>query len=379
MEKYLQDVINIDDLKTGKINIIEAPCGSGKTTFAIRKLQEHFRRCTTLYLTDTVNNRESLRNNFKEGKQYEHDEQPETMSYALFGKCCAENQDAFDMVDIFLCDELSNCVNFSKIRQEVDDVNLHDEALKYLHDRYLNEHTYIIAIDATPQKIFDYYSHYPNCFHLVPLHGEPISYQQDETIKYTHINTILTQLDPTQRGLIYTPRIKKMKEIITFLNGRGITCNGIWSKKNEAEPMTKEQLGLRNYVLTKQQIPNDLNVLVINKSSERGINIHSQVDYVIVDDIEKDVQVQARGRIRSDIRTLYLKSYEAENEICLPHEYCGEKLYREQKEELCKLFNIVENGRRCGWKTIECMLEENGYTIVDGREPKGGKRYSIIM
>ena len=54
MEKYLQDVINIDDLKTGKINIIEAPCGSGKTTFAIRKLQEHFRRCTTLYLTDTV-------------------------------------------------------------------------------------------------------------------------------------------------------------------------------------------------------------------------------------------------------------------------------------------------------------------------------------
>lgn len=55
------------------------------------------------------------------------------------------------------------------------------------------------------------------------------------------------------------------------------------------------------------------------------------------------------------------------------------KLYREQKEELCKLFNIVENGRRCGWKTIECMLEENGYTIVNGREPKGGKRYSIIM
>ena len=163
------------------------------------------------------------------------------------------------------------------------------------------------------------------------------------------------------------------------MNGRGITCNGIWSKKNEAEPMTKEQLGLRNYVLTKQQIPDDLNVLVINKSSERGINIHSQVDYVIVDDIEKDVQVQARGRIRSDIRTLYLKSYEAENEICLPHEYCGKKLYREQKEELCKLFNIVENGRRCGWKTIECMLEENGYTIVNGREPKGGKRYSIIM
>ena len=100
----------------------------------------------------------------------------------------------------------------------------------------------------------------------MPLHGEPISYQQDETIKYTHINTILTQLDPTQRGLNLYAKNKKIEGDYHFLNGRGITCNGIWSKKNEAEPMTKEQLGLRNYVLTKQQIPNDLNVLVINKS-----------------------------------------------------------------------------------------------------------------
>ena len=37
--EYLSNIINLNDFKKNCLNIIEAPCGSGKTTFAIQYLK----------------------------------------------------------------------------------------------------------------------------------------------------------------------------------------------------------------------------------------------------------------------------------------------------------------------------------------------------
>lgn len=38
--KYLSEIVNVEDLEIGKLNLIEAPCGCGKTTFAKNKLKD---------------------------------------------------------------------------------------------------------------------------------------------------------------------------------------------------------------------------------------------------------------------------------------------------------------------------------------------------
>lgn len=378
MEQYLEDIIDVNDFDNACLNIIESPCGSGKTTFAIKVLHkfsdEQKNMYPILYLVGTVNEKDALKEKFDDGNEYFFYNKPVILTYALFAKKCMEDEDFYTEYCVIVCDELSSCVNFSKINPSDD--NLHIKALEYLYKRFSIEENHIIALDATPQVIIDYFDFDEDCINIVDLYGTPKSYKQTKIIQYQNINTVLNNLDSTKRGLIYTPRIKKMQEIITLLNRKGIKCNGFWSIRNEAEPMTAEQIKLRQHILKKGWLPADIQVLVINKSTERGINIYSTVDYVIVDDISSDVQTQARGRIRNDIDTLYIKSSDAEDTISVPLEYLDKKLYKDDKDTLCEILNIRNNGRLCKWNTIKKILETNGYEIIEKRN--NHERYAIV-
>ena len=95
MERYLKDIINLNDIKAGKINIIQAPCGAGKTTFAIDILLDYFDKQNVLwsiYLIDTRNGRQALNNRFKDGEIFEcyQFRQPDIYTYAKFAKDCED-------------------------------------------------------------------------------------------------------------------------------------------------------------------------------------------------------------------------------------------------------------------------------------------------
>ena len=54
--KYLSDVLDVSQFQRGKINLIEAPCGCGKTTCAKGKIADlASSRNKVLYLIDTTN------------------------------------------------------------------------------------------------------------------------------------------------------------------------------------------------------------------------------------------------------------------------------------------------------------------------------------
>ena len=54
--KYLSDVLDTTQFQRGKINLIEAPCGCGKTTCAKGKIADlASSRNKVLYLIDTTN------------------------------------------------------------------------------------------------------------------------------------------------------------------------------------------------------------------------------------------------------------------------------------------------------------------------------------
>ena len=59
MSQYLSELIDLKEFTAGKLNLIEAPCGSGKSRFALNKLPETVsRNSKLLYVIDTINGRE---------------------------------------------------------------------------------------------------------------------------------------------------------------------------------------------------------------------------------------------------------------------------------------------------------------------------------
>ena len=58
-KKYLTEAVHVEDIKTGVMNVIQAPCGSGKSYFALHTLPETVsRNSKLLYVIDTINGRE---------------------------------------------------------------------------------------------------------------------------------------------------------------------------------------------------------------------------------------------------------------------------------------------------------------------------------
>ena len=64
------------------------------------------------------------------------------------------------------------------------------------------------------------------------------------------------------------------------------------------------------------------------------------MDYVIVNSSDHDTQVQVRGRVNSDLETLYVLNKEAA-EIIIPDVFLGKRLFAAEKSELCKIFKRV--------------------------------------
>ena len=64
---FLSDIIDFDDLgKCGYLNLIVAPCGSGKTTLALNHLAPMYGNpARALYLIDTVAGQDQLLQNPK--------------------------------------------------------------------------------------------------------------------------------------------------------------------------------------------------------------------------------------------------------------------------------------------------------------------------
>ena len=89
-EKWLSDegVMDLKDIQHGKLNIIDAPCGCGKTTFVEKKLWHQALWGDMLYLIDSKNGLEAFKKRGEEkewkGEIYYKHEGITAMTYATF-------------------------------------------------------------------------------------------------------------------------------------------------------------------------------------------------------------------------------------------------------------------------------------------------------
>jgi hypothetical protein len=381
-----EGIIDFKEIQYGKLNIINAPCGSGKTTFVEDRLWTQAYWGELLYLIDTRNALEAfkVRGEEKEynGEIYYKHKGITAMTYGTFAMLCIHKPEEWlwdDEDALIVCDELQSAIKWSKIKQENNHVNLHEVALAELHKR-IRTGARIVAITATPftiKKAFE--REYVN----MPIHGKLKRYRAERKQNFRCLKEIIPQLPADKRGIIYTPQIRQFFDIQQELAKRGIKADGFWSVNNMDHNMTEEQLEIRKSVILHGIIPDNIQVLLINAASETGINITSPVDYVVVNDSNPDTQIQAVGRVRHDLETIYLRDLEPSKFTYIPHYYIDEKwlnrrLYAEDKEALCRELVIVdERGRRYKWPNIRKTLIYSDFKVTDKRD-KDGRRYSVI-
>lgn len=138
--------------------------------------------------------------------------------------------------------------------------------------------------------------------------------------------------------------------------------------------MSAEQIAARDYILSYEELPPQYDMVILNASSETGINIYGQVDYIVVHNTKPDTRTQVRGRYRRDLETLYLLDYQS---IQVPEEYMNRELSAEARRKLCQILAIRnENGRIVKWTTVRQMLAAAGYSVIESR--KNSKRYYVI-
>lgn len=395
---YVSDVVDMSTIERGKLNLVYAPCGCGKTYFIEHKLKESNANPfqDMLYLSPTVALAEAFRSR---GTMREYvDRRGETvefwkqdgvvaMTYAAFGSRIKRAKEEGTYSDelfwndhsLICADELSQAIKQSHYGGTSD--NLTAYALKELEKRFKNPTNTVVTVSATPKRLI---SRFFGDIHLVKTEPRPVGYTEGSVVKYHELDNLLSSLDPSLRGMIYVGRISMMNDVVSFLRGRGIHAIGIHSQRNSVHRMDDEQIAAVDSLVKDEMIPEYVQVLVINAAYETGLNIRpdkSHLDYIVVHNANEDVQTQVRGRYRGDIDTVYYRDDPGDEGREVSHEaiepYLGVKLTKSDKNELRELLGFKDDRNRLlGWPSVRRILKSQGYEVHDKKS--NGVRYSII-
>ena len=386
--KYLSELVDSSALQKGKLNVIKAPTGSGKTYFALQHIPSLAEDTVheVVYLIDTINGKEQIVRNYNAiseyhkwsqeveegGMWFEPRNEVVILTYAKFGYLITKYLDFYKKFRYIVCDELHNLLkfqHFSKIP------NYHSIARGALELAVKEESATVIALTATPSTIKEAFK--------APAVEIPIDqtelkqYEVKETVGYTNLDSVLSQMDVGTVGLCYISRIHNMLAFEQKAKEAGFSPVCIWSINNADHKMTEVQLDARRSILENWVIPPQYDLLIINSSSETSLKIKSPVDYVIVHSSNPDTQIQVRGRVNGDLQTLYLPT-EGVPTVTVPTAFLGKQLFSQKKAELVDALNLRDpsNNRQYRWPTVKNVLIDNDYTVTEGRS--GNRRYVII-
>ena len=387
--KYLSEILPINKvMKSDKGAFIISPCGSGKSTFA-EELIENYNKC--LYLCDTTRLKKGIIKELETKKICNVD----VMTYKTFGKhfnrLVDKDEEMIKQYDLIVGDEIHNLYRYYKKFEYDLDLYRAIELLMTRHDTIKK-----VILTATPSYVdfflcikdsmLDEYIRYDFTDDKDIIRYEEL--YKDYITNYHQIQKILQVNIPkynleNKKFLIYTPKIETMRyleKVCSELNMRPI-C--IWSE-NAKEEMTYKQKKFCEKLLEDGQYTDDYNVLIINASTETGINIRDDVQYVIVDSVDPVTRTQVRNRVRHDIVLITLKSDGSRKEkperIRLGDEWLDVPLTTKDKQDLTENLELTDAyGRLLRWKGVKEFLVKNGYNIKDTKKTIDGKRINVSI
>lgn len=380
--KYLSDVLDMNQFEKGKMNVIYAPCGCGKTTCAINRIATLASSPKkAIYLIDTRLGKERLSREPKLAPACVFTEETDdknslvysptpnkitVMTYALFGICCSQIPNFATQFEIIICDEPQNLVLFSKIgTKNTTDIPIHKIARAYLCETVRNGEVLVVAITATPKPLEEL-----DC-ELKPIRIDRTDlrkYEERQIIPYARPEDILNAIPLGQRGGLYVKHITPLIDFADILRNRGFHPLMLWSTTNSDHPMDASQLAARQYIIENEAVPNEYDVFLFNATAETSINIRSHMDFFIAHDTDQTPITQSRGRYRGDLETLYVFDRNSPYAVSVPDEYLNKVLFRKDLSELRNGLNLVKDkkGHIPSINNMLRIISSNGYTYEQG-------------
>lgn len=413
---YLSDAIRGEYVQD-EFNVVEAPCGCGKTEYAVNKLpyeilgsKPQFNRM--LYLIDTCAGRHSIVAKHPEkarcydniidngGRRFDDFDANRivVITYAKLGVEVRRNPDFLRQFDLIIADEFHNIhwpipyergiikTNYPYLTSSEVDALLKERCNNYhammaLSRAAVNPSTIVVGMSATPYDIETWAEWQDVPFTYMKIASNIRHYTAQNTVPYSHVDGLIKKLPEGQKTLFYAAHITDIKKFQKECETAGLRCASVWSVNNTDNPMTAEQLKIRNDIIESNEFPENVDVLFINKSMETAINIYTPVPNVVVHSANKSAQVQARGRIRNDIENLYVLTPDTRY-IDLTdrriNDFFNKPLDVEQKAALVQVVGLKDSqSHKVGWPTLKKALCENGCTILTHR--MGTKNYDVIV
>jgi superfamily II DNA or RNA helicase len=293
------------------------------------------------------------------------------MTYAKFG-VLAEKFPRFGYdFELILCDEIHSLPKFRSFTDKNGGSNPHIPAQKRLEEIVRHSNQIVIALSATPRRALEQI----NCsFNHITVDDDVHRLETKQIIPYTNKFKLLDELSPEDKGIVYITRITGMIDFYEKATAKGFKTICVWSENNKDHPMTDAQKEARDYIISKEELPPQYDMVIINASSETGINIYGNVDYIVVHHTDPDTREQIRGRYRKDLDRLYLHD---NNAIQVPKEYLDCELSTERREQLCYDIDIRDDkGRTYKWNTVKKRLIAAGYSVVEARH--NSQRFFVI-
>lgn len=314
---------------------------------------------------------ETVKNNVIWFGEAEYQNKIVVMTYAKFGVLADKYPDFGYDFELILCDEIHSLPKFRSFKSKTGGNNPHIAAQRRLEEIVNGSQVMVIALSATPRRADEQLL----CeIRHITVDEDVRQLDTAQTIPYTNKFQLLEQLSPQEKGIVYIGRITGMIEFQKAAAAKGFRTICVWSENSTDHPMTAEQRAARQHILSQEELPPQYDMVILNASSETGINIHGQVDYIVVHNQEPETRIQIRGRYRHDLDRLYLLDY---NSIQVPEEFMDCELSAEQREQLCQVVGIRDpKGRVYKWITVKKRLIEAGYSIVENRH--NSKRYYSI-
>lgn len=398
---YLSDVIKPVFLIRGIVNLIVAPCHSGKTTAANKILTESGAMSPRgLLLIDTTAGRDALLKH--EMAQRTPAELAElfnvytraadavgdrfiTMTYYEFGCYARIYPKPLDSFDVIICDEIHNLIKYLAIEDGQNRRNFPEgiiEGLDYLDLEYASAFDYLLSrtskneahpplvvmMTATPERLRTKFRE-RNVRYILHDYTDKVRCDKTENIHhYANLGALLQKLNT--RTLIYVPTIKCIQEFSEKADDGKRRIMSLWSMHNKKYPMSKEQLAVRDEILNNGYIPADIDMLFINAAYETSINIRNEdFQTIVIHNSNKDVQIQARGRLRHDIKDMYVyDSTYTYIEEYFPKEYLDVPLSANDREMIARDMALTNaKGRPLKWSSIATILKNKGCEIEASR------------
>ena len=421
------------------LNIMNAPAGSGKSTFIFEEFLRDSKQYVNglsynyidnldrvLYVCDTTMLKSSIlkdtdgitkileKNDLKQAMKDKTLENTfegdvgniKVITYSTLGFLLQNKASRTILLKYYNCiimDEIHNLIKYS-YKFDTENNKTYGIILEWLPTMLNERNLLILALTATPYNI--YYPlqklkvMYRTLFHETELkqirryidehHG--ICKNSTNYIKVIGINHDWIK-NKDYKILIYTNTKTVAEGYKQLLISYGYNVEWLCSpnnKTNDIITMNNNQLELRDHLLFTGQYPEDLDILIINGAYETGWNLYdSKVQWVLIDSTRYDTQIQARNRVRHDIKMLLTKEpIDSDGQLIeydtfknehptgvyyntpsivqfMEDKYINVKLTKEDKTYLVNKYAMIPHDKhKATWQTFKSDLERANFKVI---------------